>query len=74
MKAGESSYFSSASLGSGFGAALWPEDRAIALSKNRHVKKLALNILKPFKLNKGIADHKRRVRQIFNWKHESSLN
>jgi hypothetical protein len=53
MKAGESSYFSSASLGSGFGAALCPEAIAKALSKNKQVKKLALNILKPFKLNKG---------------------
>jgi hypothetical protein len=53
MKAGESSYFSSASLGSGFGAALCPEARANALNKNRPVTKLVLNILKPFKLNKG---------------------
>jgi hypothetical protein len=56
------SYFSSGTVGSGFGSSVWLEATATTDSKTRQVKKLAFDTLKHLKLNKDIGQNRRGVR------------
>jgi hypothetical protein len=70
MYAGGLSYFSSGSVGSGLGGAVWPDAIGSTDSKTKQMKKLVFDILKHLKLKKGdrISEHTRGVDQIFQRK------